>query len=82
MMTKVVKNYWVDIILLISGVICIATGYVIDFHMLSTKEQAMIIKHIHVWSGYFMTIAVIFHVIWHMNWLKNVTGQIFSAPKK
>ncbi|MBP2631555.1 MAG: hypothetical protein H6Q70_2183 [Firmicutes bacterium] len=80
-MTKVVKNYWMDIILLISGGVCIGTGYVIDFHLTSTRELAMMMKKIHIWSGYIMTVAVFFHVIWHMSWLKNVTSQIFSVPK-
>jgi len=80
-MTKVVKNYWMDIVLLVSGVVCIGTGYVIDFRLSSTREIGMMMKQIHIWSGYIMTIAVLFHVIWHMSWLKNVTGQIFSTSK-
>lgn len=81
-MTNVVKNYWMDIILLISGVVCLVTGYVMDFHLTSTREAHVLMKNLHIWTGYIMTIALIFHVIWHMSWLKNVTCQIFSSAKK
>ncbi|MDF2563606.1 MAG: hypothetical protein K0Q53_1 [Massilibacillus sp.] len=80
-MTKVMKNYWVDIILLISGVVCLGTGYAIDFHLASTREVGMLVKKMHIWTGYIMTIAILLHVILHMSWLKNVTCKNFSSPE-
>lgn len=80
-MTKVMKNYWVDIILLISGVVCIGTGYVLDFHLTGTREAAMMMKKIHFWAGYILSFAVIVHLILHFSWLKNVTCKNFSSPE-
>lgn len=80
-MTKVMKNYWVDIILFISGVACIGTGYVLDFHLMETREAAMMMKKIHLWTGYTMSFAVLVHLILHISWLKNVTCKKFSSSE-
>lgn len=76
-MTKIQKKYWVDILLLISGVICLATGYILDFHIIRSRE----LKQYHIWSGYVMTAAIVLHVIWNAGWLGNMTKQIFGKKK-
>ena len=38
-MTKVQKNYWVDIVLLISGLICVISGYLLEMLVRIVRER-------------------------------------------
>lgn len=74
------KNFWLDVILFASGIICIATGIMIDFHILPHGDMDMrrIIKKIHTYSGYIMGVGLIFHIAWHGGWLKSAFRQLFG----
>lgn len=73
------KNFAVDLIIFISGIICIVTGIILDFHFVKHgTEIRHIVRNFHTYSGYIMTVGLIFHIFWHMNWIKNSAKNIFK----
>ena len=74
------KNFWLDVVLLISGLVCICTGICLDFHLLPSGDFTIYhkMRHVHIYSGYIMTVGLIFHIAWHGKWLKNSAKQIFK----
>ena len=76
------KNYILDIILFIAGLVCILTGIVLDFHLFSGgREAKMFITDIHIYTGYTMAIGLLFHLAWHMGWIRNVTKLLLQSPQ-
>ena len=72
------KNFWIDVILFISGMICIVTGIILDFHLISGgREIFHTLRRIHIYSGYVMAIGIILHVFLHVNWIKTAVKNIF-----
>lgn len=73
------KNFYLDLLLFVSGVICIATGIVLDFHLFggfgNGRALKGIISDIHTYSGYIMMVGLIFHIIWHWKWIKAVAKK-------
>ena len=77
------KNYYVDLLLFISGVICIATGVIIDFHLFSGgKATKIMLTDWHIYSGYTMMAGLLLHLAWHWGWVKNVTKLLFGNKAK
>ncbi|MBO4402019.1 MAG: DUF4405 domain-containing protein [Selenomonadaceae bacterium] len=74
------KNFWLDVALFVSGIICIVTGVMLDFHLLPSGDMDIrrLVRKIHTYSGYVMAVALIFHVAWHGGWLKAAAKQIFT----
>ena len=77
MLSKPEKNYYLDIALLLFGAVSIATGIAI-----STKPPALMsflkainVKSLHEWSSYALTILVMLHLIFHMDWFKAMTRK-------
>ncbi len=72
------KNFWLDVILFLSALICIVTGILMDFRLISGgREVRFLIRNLHIYSGYVMGIGIIFHIFWHGAWIKNATKNIF-----
>ncbi len=75
------KNYFLDIVLFLTGLICIVTGIILDFHWFSGgREVKMLFTNIHIYTGYTMSIGLLFHLAWHMGWIRNVTKLVFRNP--
>lgn len=80
---KLLFNYIINIILLISGIMVAVTGIIkfpgfITKIGLSYKDLPMgTISAVHDWSGLVMVISLIFHIIFHWNWLPAVTKTLF-----
>ncbi len=73
------KNFWLDVILFVSGLICIATGICLDFHLIGREmETRRLVRDIHIYSGYVMTVGIIFHIAWHGGWIKSVAKQLLK----
>ena len=76
------KNFSLDIILFITALICIITGVILDFHLVpGGKMASRPFKLTHIYSGYIMAVGLIFHIIWHKDWLKSATKKFFSKGK-
>ena len=73
------KNFYLDLILFLSGLICIVTGIFLDFHLVpGGKENRFIFRTIHTYSGYVMAVGIFFHIAWHFDWIKNSTKKFFG----
>lgn len=73
------KNFYLDVILFVSGLICIVTGIILDFHLVRHgTELRHTIRDFHTYSGYIMAIGLFFHLIWHMSWIKSATKNILK----
>ncbi len=73
------KNYFLDWLLFICIVICAVTGLIIDFHWFSGgREVKVMLTTWHKYAGYLMAVGMIFHLSWHMGWVRNVTKLLFK----
>ena len=73
------KNFYLDLILFLSGLICIVTGIFLDFHLVpGGKEVRHVVRLVHTYSGYIMAVGIIFHIFWHFDWIKNSVKKIFA----
>ena len=71
------KIFMMDLLIFISGLICIVTGIILDFHLLgNSREARMLCKDIHTYSGYIMSVGLIFHIAWHTSWIKSATKSL------
>lgn len=71
--------YYMNILLLLGGIICLASGYILDFKIfreIFSRPQMRIIKQIHIWSGYFFTIFLIWHMIGKLPWFNIIAQKI------
>lgn len=75
-MAKMQKNYWTDMVLILSGIICVVTGYIFYFKVGGVREILQMVKSVHIYSAYVMTAALVLHVVYHFGWLRQVTKQI------
>ena len=72
------KNFGVDVILFISGLICIVTGVLMDFRLVpGGREVRFLVRNFHIYSGYLMGLGIIFHIFLHKSWIKNAAKNIF-----
>ena len=73
------KNFYLDLLLFVSGLLCIVTGIVLDFHLFAGfgngRALKGIITNIHTYSGYIMMIGLLFHIIWHWKLVKAVSKK-------
>ena len=72
MFTKSDKNYLLNMALTIVTIVCIFTGVFYNDGL----------RIAHEFSGYLMAILVLVHLIWHFQWIKNVTKSMISDKKK
>lgn len=76
------KNFYLDLLLFFSGLTCILTELIIDFHLFTGgKAVKVLLTDIHIYSGYAMSIALIFHLIWHWKWVRAVSSQLTNSSK-
>lgn len=61
-MKRVKWQVGIDLLLLISMLAVLVTGYILDFHLVERSVRGMI-KKIHIYGGYVATVLVIVHVI-------------------
>lgn len=72
------KNFNLDVVLFVSALICILTGIILDFHIVERgTELRRTVRDFHIYSGYIMAVGLIFHLAWHMNWIKSAAKNIF-----
>ena len=61
-MKRVKWQVAVDILLLISMLAVLVTGYILDFHLVERTSRG-IIKKIHIYGGYAATVLVVLHLV-------------------
>ncbi|MBQ7476383.1 MAG: DUF4405 domain-containing protein [Selenomonadaceae bacterium] len=72
------KNFLLDVVLFISSLICIVTGIVMDFHLISGgREVRYFVRLAHTYTGYVMAICVVVHLVWHGSWIKAAAKNLF-----
>ncbi len=85
-MEKVWINYFIDIGLLISGLIVMITGILklpeLNFLQLYKLINFPMMSFVHDWSGVLFTFLVIIHLILHWNWLVCMTKKIIQKKDK
>jgi hypothetical protein len=80
-MSKNFRNYIIDMAILATGVLCGITGIIkwpglaaslgLSYQSLPMEPLTLI----HDWSGLFMCIFAILHVIMHLKWLASMTKK-------
>lgn len=83
-MTKAEKNYYIDIALLLIGVVCILTGFALAFKpaFLTTILPVFRMKSLHEWTGYLLTVLIVLHLLLHFDWMKSMTNLIKTTKAK
>ncbi|SFL59027.1 DUF4405 domain-containing protein [Pelosinus propionicus] len=83
MLSKPEKNYCLDIALLLFGAVSIATGVAISIKppALMSFLKAINVKSLHEWSSYALTILLMFHLIFHVDWFKAMTRKKIHSKK-
>jgi len=85
-MEKVWINYWIDVGLLISGIIVMISG-ILKLRELSFLNIYKIIhlptlSMLHDYFGVIFTILVIIHLVMHFNWIMSMTKTLVKKGKK
>lgn len=85
-MNNLKLNYWVNIGLIISFIICFITGLIKwsgIIRIIGTSAYNILhfknISLFHDWSGLIMGILVLFHLVLNWNWMVGVTKNIFKG---
>jgi len=88
-MRRTMLNYWIDVGLFISFIICFVTGLIkwpgiIKIIGVSAYKVLHVpnISTLHDWSGLVMGILVLIHLVLHWEWIVCVTKSIFTRDKK
>ena len=78
------RNFCLDILLFISGLICISTGIILDFHLVTITDFTILhkLRTIHIYSGYCLSVGIVIHIAWHCNWIKAAAKQLFFSNKQ
>jgi hypothetical protein len=63
-LSETVKNFWLDIVLFIA--------FIVDMNTQFTGIP------VHEWLGIALGIALIYHLLWHWNWIVAITRRIFK----
>ncbi len=81
-------NYWIDIVLVVAGLVVVLTSIIIFFFLPAGVKQSGYqeflgiakrdYSEIHQWAGIVMVIGVIIHFILHWDWLICMTKNIFK----
>ena len=72
------KNFYLDVVLFVSALICIITGIMMDFRLVpGGREVRFLVRDAHIYSGYVMGLGIIVHIFWHGSWIKNAAKNIF-----
>jgi len=84
MYSKVEKNYFINIMLVIIGFTCMFTGVALAFKpgFLMSFLAAIKFKSLHEWTGYVLIVLIGWHILMHSEWIKTVTDKMRNDKKK
>lgn len=80
MLSKVFKNYYLDIALLLFGVVSALTGIALAIKPPSLMPflTAIHVGVLHRWVSYALIVLVILHLVFHLDWIKAMTKNKIS----
>jgi len=83
MLLKSEKNCYLNIALLVFGAASVLTGIALSLKPPSLMPflKAINIKALHEWVSYGLTVLVIFHLLFHLDWFKTMTKKRIIKPK-
>ncbi|WP_003545125.1 DUF4405 domain-containing protein [Desulfotomaculum nigrificans] len=83
MLSKLAKNYSINLLLGIMTTVCAGTGFLLYFKPGSIMQYLVKIPimSFHIWTGFIMTGAVLLHLLLHAKWIKTVTKEMVSNKK-
>ncbi|HHV35250.1 MAG TPA: DUF4405 domain-containing protein [Syntrophomonadaceae bacterium] len=82
MFMKSEKNYFIDVPLFITGIVCLITGILLHLRPEFSISALTYIRPLHIWIGYVMTAVIVVHLLLHSNWIASLTKRICSDKKK
>lgn len=71
-MNRLKRQVCIDVLLVIVIAIMLVTGYILDWHLIERPGRG-IVKLVHIYSGYALTVLVVLHVI---EYLRTLRGKI------
>lgn len=86
LLNKAVINYFIDVLLLISGAIVGITGLIkmpfMDFLQTHKVVHYPMLSFVHDWSGVIFVFLIIIHLLLHIPWIVCMTKAIFCKGGK
>lgn len=84
MLSKTERNFYLHIALLLLGIVIVLTGIALSLRSSALRPflRALHIRSLHEWVGYALTVLVIIHLVFHMDWIKATAKKIFTMKKK
>lgn len=71
-MNRLKRQVYIDAALVIVVAVMLVTGYILDLHIIERPGRG-IVKLVHIYSGYAMTVLVVLHLI---EYLRTLRGKI------
>ena len=85
-MNKIKINYLVDVLLLLSGLLCMVSGVLklplLSFIKIHTIVNYALLSFVHDFSGVALLILAVIHVLLHLDWIICMTKSIFIKKEK
>ncbi|MDD3040843.1 DUF4405 domain-containing protein [Bacteroides sp.] len=69
-MSKLHKNLIIDLVLLVSSLGCIASGFMFHFRFFGMFDAKTLVDF-HVWCSYVLLVSGLAHLAFHITWLKS-----------
>lgn len=76
------KNYFLDVPLFITGIVCLITGILLHLRPEFSISALTYIRPLHIWIGYVVTAVIIVHLLLHSDWIASLTIRICGDKKK
>lgn len=71
-MNRLKRQVCIDVLLVIVMAVMLVTGYILDWHIIERPGRG-IVKLVHIYSGYALTVLVVLHLI---EYLRTLRGKI------
>lgn len=71
-MNRLKRQVCIDVLLVIVMAVMLVTGYILAWHLIERPGRG-IVKLVHIYSGYALTVLVVLHVI---EYLRTLRGKI------
>ena len=76
------RNYFLDIPLFITGLVCLITGILLHLRPEFSISALTYTRPLHIWIGYVMAAIIVIHLLLHSSWIASLTKRIFRDKMK